>query len=252
MAISMASLVAPAKAAADRLDLLVSDLTSRELEIMDRSFNRQFILQFHEREIIDMYERHRAEVLLAGMVAKKQMDAEIDGELPRPGKIGGPVPVRACYVGIGDDWEDGPGTYTTGSEQNWIHSGTSLMGGTSGNAVKIGENLVLCVFAIRSRHPSPKTESVQFTINNNENPILQTSFALNASRQGLAVKELNNAYIWKHDDTVLGKVFATTAHGSTTTDYLELIGAAYVKEPQLKLLDAADVPGTVQDVILTT
>jgi len=156
------TLQAEAKTLADDLGLVVKELSDKELKKFGKSFERQFVLAFAEREIVDIYMRHQGEILLGAMVAKQQMDAEIDGEMPLSGKIG-MLPIRAAYLGIGDDWEDADlvdGPFATGSPQNWIHSGTTLMGGTSGNPIKIGENAVHVVIAFGSLHPSPKIESV--------------------------------------------------------------------------------------------
>jgi len=71
---------------------------------------------------------------------------------------------------------------------------------------------------------------------------------------GLAIKELNKAYLFKEDTTVLAKIFATSKNGTVTTvsDIPYLLGASYIKEDQLRKHDAAELPGTVPDVILTT
>jgi hypothetical protein len=252
------NLQASAAAVAAELGLLNKPLTGKELEKFNRAFERSLVLAYPEREIRDAYLRHQGEILLGAMVAKEQMDAEVDGEQPSAGKIGGPIPIRACFVGVGDDWED-LGSFTTGSPQNWIHSGTTLLGGTSGNPIRVGDNAVIVVIGIRSRHPSPKVESVKFEIDGKEKPVLVTAFAQKATANpsGLMFKEFDYGQVWKKDTEVLGKIFATAAYGSTVTDYLELIGAAFIMEPQLRVHDAYDLCGTsakrdVHKVVRTT
>lgn len=254
------SLQAEAKSLAEALGLVVKELSDTELKRFGRAFERQFVLQYTERQIVDLYLRHQGEALLGAMVAKEQMDAEIDGEQPGSGKIGGPLPIRACWLGIGDDWEDILGIYggaqgywSTGSPQNWIHSGTTLMGGTAGNPVKIGENAVHVIFGIGSLHASPKIESVKFEINGKEKPTILT-FWQQKMPFSLRVKELDNAFVWKKGDTILGKVFISGAFGDAVTqvvDYPYLIGVSFIKEPQLRLHDPSEIPGTVQNIILT-
>lgn len=234
---------------ADALNLVVKDLTQRELKVFERSFNRQLVLAFPEREIVDVFKRHEDEILMAAMISKEQMDAEVDGEIPSSGRVGGPLQIRAAYLGIGDDWED-VGAITTGSPQNWIHSGTTLMGGTPGNAIKIGENAVHIVLGIGTFHPSPKVESVQFTIDGKQRPIYATG---NVNKVAdMKIKEFDTSLVLKKDTTVLGKVMASTAFGSTVNDYPYILGVSFIKERQLRLHDPADIPGTVQDVVLTT
>jgi len=238
------------QAVATKLGLLTEVLTDDELGKFADSFERQFILAYPEREIVDIYMRHLPEILMGGMIAKKQMSAEIDGEQPAAGKVGGPIPIRACYMGIGDDWEDGGASITTGSPQRWIHSGTTLMGGTVGNAIKIGENQVVVIVGYISRHPSPKLESAKFTIDGKPKPIL--ILAQSKLPDSLHIKEFNNAYIGKHDTTLYAEIFASATHGTTVTDIPELLGASFIKEDQLRVHDAASVPGTTPDVVLTT
>jgi hypothetical protein len=264
------SLMADAKSLATELGLVHRDLTDKELYKFGRTFERQFVLPFPERQVVDIHLRHQAEALLGAMVAKEQMEAEIDGELPASGKIGGPLAIRASWLGIGDDWEDigsiygtatarGQGYWTPGSPQDWIHSGTLLMGGTDGNAVKIGENALHIVYGIQSLHASPKIESIQFTIDGKDKPILLT-FWTQKTPYTLRIKELDNAFVWKEDTTVLAKVFISEAFGDTITqavDFPALMGVSYIKEPQLRVHDPVTstdrvLPGTVHDVILTT
>ena len=130
------------------------------------------------------------------------------------------------------------------------------MGGTAGNAVRIGENAVHVVFGLGSLHPSPKIQSVQFTIDGKTKPKLstffQTKYMPGAAR---AVKELDNCYILCKDKTVLAKVFISGAFGAATSyvlDYPYPIGVSFVKEPALRLADPATLPGTTYDVIHTT
>jgi len=226
----------------------VRELSEAELKAFGRAFERQFILQFEEREIVEMYKRHIGEILLGAMIAKEQMDATIGGEQPESNQIGGPLVMRACWIGIGDDWEDAA-PITTGSPQNWIHSGTTLMGGTAGNAVKIGKNAVHVVIGVGSLHPSPKIESIFFEIDGKDKPILVT---MPMKRSGLRVKEFDTAFILKQGTTILAKVFISAAFGSSVDDYPYLIAASFINAAQLRVHDPANVPGTVNDIILTT
>jgi len=249
---------------ADELGLVTKLLEDDELTRFGRAFERQFLIPYAERQIVDIYLRHQGECLLGAMVAKEQMDADIQGEQPGSNMVAGPVPIRACFLGVGGDWEDILGIYggtqgywTTGSAQNWIHSGTTLMGGSSGNAVKIGENAVHVVIAVQDYHPSPKLESVQFTIDGKEKPILEC-FYPHKRFESLRIKELDNAYVFKRDTTVLAKVFISGAFGAAVTNvvcYPQLLGVSYIKEPIQRTLDpvsAATWVGTVKEVIHTT
>lgn len=255
----------------DDLGVVTRDLSDKELIRFGRSFERQFIRGYDVRQIVDLHVRHKSEALLGAMIAKEQMDAEIDSEQPASNKVGGPLAIEAQWFGVGDDWEDlasiygtavaaGQGFWTPGAPQDWIHSGTFLMGGTDGNAIRIGENAVHVIYGLASIHPSPKIESIQFTIDDKEKPKLLTFFAQKQLPGAVrAVKELDNCYILNKDKTILAEVFMSDAFGATVTelvDYPVLFGVSYIKEPALRLLDPDKanhlVVGTRYEVVHTT
>lgn len=257
-----------ARTLASDLGVTTRNLTPKELVRFGRSFERQFIQNLPERPVVDLYIRHKAEILLGAMIAKEQMDAEIDDEQPASNKIGGPLPIRACWLGIGDDWEDIDSIYnsvqqawTTGACQNWIHSATLLMGGAAANAIRVGANAVHVIIGIDDSHAAPKVEAAQFTIDGKQKPILLCFFA-QRTLPGAArpIKELDNAYIFKQDTTILGQVFISRAFGAPSAlqvTYPRLIGASFIKEPALRLQDPVTgvgriLPGTRYEVVHTT
>ncbi len=255
-----------ARVLADDLAMVTRDLTDKELIRFGRSFERQFIRSMPTREMADIHLRHIKEALLGGMLAKEQMDAEIQGETPGSNKVGGPLAIRACSLGIGDDWEDiygiyatAQGAWSTGSAQDWIHSGTTLMGGTAGNAIKIGENAVHVIYAVSSIHASPKLESLQFTIDGKLKPLLYAGWAQkHAVGHTQRIKELDNAIIIRKDTTLLAQVFFSHAFGDQVdyvTDFPVLYGVSYIKEPALRVLDPVNTAtwvGRVQEILHTT
>lgn len=260
---SLRALQGDARTLADDLGVVTRDLTDKELTRFGRSFERQFIQNLDVRAVVDLYLRHKAEALLGGMIAKEQMDAEIDDEQPASNKVGGPLAIRACFLGIGDDWEDINGIYggfqnawTTGIPQHWIHSGTTLMAGVAGRAVRIGENAVHVIFGIGSTHAAPRIESVQFFIDGKTKPILETFWAQRELPGAVrAIKELDNAYIIKKDTTIAVDVFISQAFGAPSTvqtDYPRLVGVSYCKEPAMRLLDPATLPGTRYELVHAT
>jgi len=239
-----------AERAAKDLGFTYEPLKDAELDKFGRSFERQFVLAIKEREIIDLYQRHLEEIMLGAMVATEQMDKRFDGERPEAGKFGMVKP-RAGFLGIGDDW-DSVAAFTTGSPQNWIHSGTALMAGTGGNAIKLGENAVHVIVGVGSLHKSPKIESHQFTLDGKPKPILIIRETNEFS--DLRFKELDVAFILKKNTTLLGKVFIGDQLGAVASgvDWPYLLGASFVPEDVLRLHDVATLPGTVYNVVLTT
>lgn len=255
-----------ARSLADDMGVVTRDLTNKELDRFGRSFTRQFIRELPNREMVDIHLRHQKEALLGAMVAKKQMESEIDDEIPASNKVGGPVSIRACYLGVGDDWEDIRGIYaavqnawTTGAIQNWIHSGTTLMGGTAGNAIRIGENAVHVIYGASSIHASPKLEGMQFTIDGKQKPMIYCAWSQKqAVGHTQRIKEFDNSFILKKDTTFLAKVFYSANFGGPSqyvTDYPVLYGVSYIKEPAMRVLDPVNTAtwvGTRYEVVHTT
>ena len=247
-----------ARSLAEDLGITTRDLGDKELTRFGRSFERQFIQALGDREMVDIHLRHQKEALLGAMIAKEQMDAEIDSEQPASNKIGGPLAIRACWLALGDDWEDlysiyntAQGAWTTGAPQHWIHSGTQLGGGTAGAVpVRIGANAVHVVYALSSIHASPKIENIQFTIDGKLKPLLLTMWAQkHAPGLQQRIKELDNCYLFKKDTTVYSSVFISDAFGelvSMVTDFPVLYGVSYIKEPALRISD----PNKVTRVII--
>lgn len=246
------------------LGYVFQPLEAHELNKFGMAFQRQFVQDAWDREIADLMLRHRAECLLGAMVAKRQMEAEIDGEQPAPGKIGGPLSIRACWFGIGDDWEDINGIYaaaqnswSTGTPQRWIHSGTTLLAGTAGNPVKILESAVHVIVGIGTFHAAPKFESCQWTIDGKEKPIhlLFRPHKIGSSGMHRQVKEFDNAIILKKNQTVLVRNFISVAFGAMSDfqqDYPFLMGCSFIKEDALRLFDPSTVPGVNNEVITVT
>lgn len=231
-------------------------LTHAELHKFGLSFERQFIRQYAERQIQDILMRHQGEILLGAMVAKEQMDANIDGEFPDSGKIGGPLAIRACWIMKIDDWEsiyeitNGTAYFGVGAPVNWIHSGTTKLAGTTGNAVKIKENAVHVVVGLGSYHPSPKIESFKFEIDGKEKPILIPKWA-QLSPFGLRIKELDRGFIWKKDTTVKAEIFISQYMPSAITQAIDipyLFGASFIKEDELRIHD----PTNISSAVVTT
>jgi len=260
----LGELMADAKGYAQKLGLggSMTDLEEHELNAFGFAFQRQLLGTWPEREIVDMAIRHQKEILIGAMVAKKQMKAEIEGEQPSSNQIGGPLVTRACWLGVGDDWEDilgiyagAQGAWTTGAPQNWIHSGTTLLGGTAGNAIRVLENAVHVIFGLGSGHAAPKIESTKFWQDEKPRPILIQGRQQKLLPYSLRVKELDVAILLKDKSKFLGKVMISNAFGAGSalqTDYPYLYAASFIKEPQLSIHDPVSIPGTTEAIVTTT
>lgn len=229
------------------LEVSVKKFTPDELDRFGRSFERQFVLAIKQREITDLYMRHAVEILTGALVMKEQADQLFDGERPAGGRFGMVWP-RAGFFGIGDDWTD-VSAFTLGSPQNWIHSGTTLMGGTASNAVKIGKKAVHVIFAVDTLHLTPKIESIQLTIDGKPKPVIVTTWPWTNS--DFRAKELDVGFLLKKDTTLLAKVFLPGS--GSALDYPHLYGVSFTTEDILRIYhDVVSLPGTGPDVIMTT
>jgi hypothetical protein len=245
------------------LGITTRNLEDHELIRFGRSFDRQFVIGNELSRVAEIYQKHKTEGLLGAMVAKDQMDAEIAGEDPDANKIAGPLPIQAAFLGVGEAWEDILGihaaaasSWTTGAAQRWIHSGTTMMGGTGGNEIRIGENAVHIIIGLHSLHASPKIENIQFTLDNKLKPVIHTAWAQRLGPENNdKVKELDNAFILKKDTLFLARVMISPAFGAASTqqqDYPALLGFSYIKEPASRLLDQITIAGTRYEVVHTT
>lgn len=233
----------------------ISKLSQEELQVMEDAFDRQLDRQLRERPYIDIYEEYKTEILLAAMIAKKQMSGSIiAGDEPESNQIAGPLILRPEFLGLGDDWKDissiyggSQSTWTTGSAQNWIHAGTTPLGGTSGNDIRILENQVTVFFAVESLHPSPKLNRVQFRINNQPLTPLYTADAFRD--QDFPVRRLNIAKILYKDTQFRAQVFFPNNGSSSVTDWIRLHGISFIKETAARVLDPASLPGSTYKVV---
>lgn len=228
------------------LRITAKPLDALELEHFALSFERLFLLQFRERPAIaDFYFRHIDEIILGAMQMKEQTTKNYGGSRPPPGTFG-MIPIRAGFFGY-DDWDE-LGSITGGATANWIHSGTTILGGTAGNAVRIGANASHVIIGISDDHPTPSLEMVRFVVDGDTKPIILTGFATLSGRADLALTELDKAFLWKKGNTVLGIIFQRP----TKVTIPRLWGASFITEDQLRTPDPADLDGTTPDVIITT
>jgi len=249
---SLQNLQAKAAKALDDKGIDHERLTPDELRLFDLSFERQFLVSNPHREVAEVLARHKSGILAGAMVAKAQMDAAFDGMFPRSNNIG-MTDIRAAFLGVGDDWDDiyritnGTNYWTPGSAQNWIHSGTTYLGGTAGHPVRIYDNLVVVIVAIASEHPSPKLEAVYCEIDGKPKPVITCRFSkYKNTYEAFPIKELDDDLLLYKGKEFLAQTFFSDQGGTLTqvVDYPYPVGAAFVREPALRVLDPYNLIGT--------
>lgn len=228
---ALKSLQTNAVSLASSLGLVYSPLNDTELGTFGTSFERSFVAENVQRDIVDIHMRHQTESLVGAMVAKAQMNSSIDGEQPSSNQVGGPLLIKAAYLGIGNsgltsgDWD--LSVTTTFAEVNWIDS-AGLLGGTAGNAIRVGQNSLFVIYGVGTFSQSPVIEDVRFVIDAKPKSAMYVGSLWRSSN--LKVKEFDTAYLLKQNTTFLAKYLATQAG----TDSPYLIGVAYIPEPYLR------------------
>ena len=221
----------------------------KEMETITNSLNAYYKILFAERS--DVYtpiiKEHLADILVGAYVAKGQMDAEIDGMFPKSSKLG-VVPIRAAYLGIGKDWDDAA-PFKTGEIVNWIHSGTTFLGGTVGNPIQIGRNQVTVIFAFGVMTPEMHFESLKLSLNGDERPIIELDLA---KLGDVPVVDFDGAILLKRGTTLKATLYATDHYGTEIADVPYFMGVSFIPEDILRLQDPTTIPGQVHDVVLTT
>jgi hypothetical protein len=231
---------------ADALGLQIDDFTPDELKEFMLSFARMFRLHTLPRVITEIFNGRIAEIRLAAKVAKAQFNASFGGEQPDSGQYG-MVITRAGYFGIGNDWDDARPlvrgvTYI-------IDSGTTRMGGTSGNPVRIGGNAVHLILAQGTLSTNPRTEATRFIIDTKIKAAIPTWFHYNVPGDGqIKVKELDKVRLLRKGNTLAWQAFSSTSG----PDANYLLGVSFLPEAQLRELDINALSGTTPDVVLTT
>lgn len=234
---ALKTLQSQAVSLAASLGLVYTQLSDTELQTFGTSYERSFVSENIQREIVDIHVRHQTESLVGAMVAKAQMNSSIDGEQPASNQIGGPLLIRAAHLGIGsattasppvvtaEDWDVSVGTAF--AETNWIHSG-GLLNGTAGDAIRVGQNMVFVIYGVASLVSSPVIESIRFTIDAKPKANIYVGDMFRSSN--LKIKELDTGLLLKQNTTILGTYFPT----ATGTDAPQVLGVVFIPEPYLR------------------
>jgi hypothetical protein len=172
------------------------DLIDRELHIFLRT-SKKMVLDPAPRGLQEIYKANVANTLLATMIAKRQFDAEFDGDMPIQPKFG-IAKISPRYLGHTSWLMD----VNTGSKNTvwWIHSGT--FGGTQGNAIRVLENAAFIIFGFGdmpsayNSHISPIT-GFNVHVDGGNRPIIEVGGAF--QQMEYPATRLSSSYILKRD-----------------------------------------------------
>lgn len=230
------------------LETQIQDLDPDEWGFVADALNFEFGIILRERELAPVITNHLPAIALGAMIAKKQMKgAEIQGTMPSANQIG-VTRTKPSYLGIGRSWDDAP-DFPTGTEANWVHSGTTYLGGVAGNPIRVGANAVHALLAVRNRHPSPKVDYLKAYQHGNPLPVIDLSFATQNS--DFHIRELPEPFILKEGTQFRTTTYTSPVYGATVPDKLEYVGVSFVREPVLKALNPDLHRQATYDVVFT-
>nr|WP_294805611.1 hypothetical protein [uncultured Nitrososphaera sp.] len=152
----------------------VDSLSPKEIILWRLPYSRSTrpTIQTRENALAGIYTRHMIESALALLTAKKQIHGDYVGTEGKQQGIVGIFGPHAAFFGLGDDYRN---SYisTGGSMQNWIHSGSTQLGGSAGNDVIFGYNVVHCIMglALYSEEVA-RTVHIQERINTAPQPVV--------------------------------------------------------------------------------
>ena len=239
-------------AMAAKLQMIVEPLNSGELDIIDKSFNRQFVWLQSERSLADLYLRNRAAAILLAAIAVEQMDARVGGSMPKAGLVGVPTYPRANYFGIGADWDSdaagSPVPFAAGTA-NWIHGGTAELGGAAGTNIRIGENGAHVIFGIGNLAPNTKPCKIETIEQVKDGATYPSIFPRPAwDNSEFSILEFDDVIFLKQGTTYRTRSRQRVACAlADTVPFLVAISA--INEPQLRIIDPTTLDLAANDLV---
>ena len=224
----------------------IQPLNDEEQKTLDRVINRAFVLHQSERELADIYVKHKDEIFFAAAVAKNAFDgAKLSGELSTNPNTFIPRKINAGFFGY-DSWWKMP-SLTAGQLNNWIDDTTPThLGGSNNEPMKVGKPAVHLILYVRSYSKSPSVELLKITKNDTTLPAVDTTEEFYGT--DLKIKELDTPILLvggSQNDEFKVQVF--TGYG--TSDVLALGGISFLTQAAARIYDPVDMAGTSMEYI---
>jgi hypothetical protein len=219
------------------------ELSQEELLAFDRTFRKSLRAahQTNDHMLAGIFSRHKLEIMLGLLIAKKQIEGIFGGTGDSGSTIGVSYSWEPIFWGLqADDWR-GQTPTTAGSPQNMIHSGAAVFGGTAGNDVQFLENVVFVVLGYANYSVDyPRVVKLQERIDTAPQPYLNVGPVWRNSNADYPVKyyELDTPRILKN-----GSKFRLQTLADETvpaSEWVYPIGAMFTRH---SLLLDLDIPG---------
>jgi hypothetical protein len=205
--------------------------------------------QGYDNLITNIHTRHMADYALGLLIAKKQMTGDFQGTDGTDGIVVEYDP-RAAFFGLGDGWRSANGTTavypaTAGSPQNWIHSGSTRLGGTAGNPIIFGQAFVGVIvgYAIYS-DDIVRTSVILESINRQPAAAIAIHGTMAQSHLNYPLKlvELDRPHFLRANNNFRVQVFQETA--APASEYAYPLGAVFTTGNVLQETDLGNVDAT--------
>ena len=134
-----------------------------------------------------------------------------------------------------------------------ISSTATNIAGTSGNAVRVLQNALHIIVGFMSLNPAPKVKTIALTIDGKPKPLIEVGMQQRRLGFGnLQYVELNQAFILKQGTTFLAQIYVTANFGASVQDVLVPLGFSFVTEPIMRITTPSTIPGTSNNVVVST
>lgn len=224
------------------------ELSSDEQSMLDRAYERSLedTRTDDTETLLEKIREYSAEIRVAAEVAKAQTSKGFGGSMPQSDNEFALTRIDPAYFAM-DDWDvafASGNTLTAGATANWIHEGMDVddagtgFGGTGGNGVTIGQDVVHLILGVGTYHPSPKITRVKFTLNDVPRTALPVSEEFRS--MDIPIKWLDAPILLSGEDDFLAEVFAGI--GGEDVPYLE--GVTFIANQEARELDPANLRDT--------
>lgn len=207
-------------------------LSDKELTDFDKSMTK-VVRRANQGEdglvINSIFMRRRVEILIGLLAAKKLFQLAFHGTEPADG-FGVMWNPEAGIFGKGRDW-DSDSSITGGAPVNWIHSGSTQLGGSAGNPIAIGSSVFHVVLGFAD-YSIDTPRIIKFLEQINAAPlpavIAEESFRTDKDNQTFRVHEVDNARYLK--TTMTYRVQAQSRVTNLASEWIKPLVVTFAKQ----------------------
>lgn len=211
---------------------LPNELSASELLAFGRTFNKSLRMAYQtgDHQLAGIFARHKIELMLGLLIAKKQIEGIFGGTDDGKAGILAEYNWRPAFWGINNDGWRGATPTTSASPQNMIHAGATVFGGSAGNDIQFLENVVFVVLGYANHSQDyPRVVALQERIDTAPQPVLNVGpvWQNNDGRAPVKYFELDSPRILKEDSKFRLQTLAEAT--VPASEWIYPIGVMYTK-----------------------